>query len=66
MTPLISKSKSCILKKLVYFGNTSRALCISLIEGKSPSKSEHLYGKTATIGTFFKVTMTILHKKISY
>ena len=28
-------------------------MCISLIEGKSPSRSEHLCGKTATIGKSF-------------
>ena len=42
------------------------ALCISSIEVKSPSKSEHLYGKTATIGTFLKDTMVILLKKVHY
>ena len=40
------------------------SLCISLIVEKSPSRSEHLYGKTATISTFFKGTMMILHKKM--
>ena len=39
---------------------------VNIIEGKSPSRSEHLYGKTATIGTFFKGAMTILHKNIPY
>ena len=30
-----------------------KSLCISLIEVKSPSRSEHLNGKTATLSTFF-------------
>jgi len=42
------------------------ALCISLIEAKSPSSSEHLNGKTATIGTFLKGTKIILRKKVHY
>ena len=32
----------------------SPPLCISLIEGKSPSRSEHLCGKTAKNGTFLR------------
>ena len=43
------------------------ALCISLIEAKSPSRSEHLNDKSATIiGTFLKGTEMILRKKVSY
>ena len=40
--------------------------CISLIGGKSPSRSEHSNGKTATIGTFLKDRMIILHNKGTY
>ena len=40
-------------------------LCISLIEGKSPSRSEHLHGKTAIIGTFFKDMMSARYFKAS-
>ena len=42
------------------------SLCISLIEVKSPSRSEHLNGKTAYIVTFFKGTKMILRKKLPY
>ena len=42
------------------------ALCITLIERESPLTSEHLYGKTATIGTFLKDMMMILYKKVPY
>ena len=51
-------------KKMFYFW--TQALCISLIEAKSPSSSEHLNGKTATIGTFLKGTKIILRKKVPY
>ena len=33
---------------------------------KSTSRSEHLYGKNATIATFSKGPMLILHKKMPY
>ena len=42
------------------------SLCISLLVGKSPSRSEHLYGKTATNITFFQGMMMILHKKNAF
>ena len=51
-----------ILKRLF----RTKTLCISLIEAKSPSRSEHLNGKTATIGTFFKGMKMILRKKVPY
>ena len=47
-------------------GNLKLALCISFIVGKSPSRSEHLNRKTATISTFFQGLMMILHEKIPY
>ena len=46
--------------------NVNNTLCITAIEVKSPSKLEHLYGKTATIGTFLKDSMMILDKKVPY
>ena len=49
-----------------YYVNDTLALCISLIEGKSPSRSEHLHVKIANIGTFKKGMMMILHKKAPY
>ena len=42
------------------------SLCISLLYKESRRGSEHLYIKTATIGTFLKGTMVILHKKVHY
>ena len=38
--------------------NVTVPLCISLLEGKSLSRSEHLYSKTAT-NTFSKGTLMI-------
>ena len=61
----VLNSGHCVKRKVIFI-NLVVALCISLLEGKSHSRSEHLYGKTATNGTFFKVTMMILHKKVSY
>ena len=46
--------------------NSTIALCISLIEGKSASRVEHLHGKNATIGTILKGIMTILLKKVPF
>ena len=53
-------------EKWIKKSNHTMSLCISLIVGKYPSKSEHLNGKTATIGTFFQGTTMILHKKMPY
>ena len=57
------KPKADISKKPLILINT---LCISLIEMKSPSRSEHLCGKIATIGILLKGKMMILHKKVPY
>ena len=46
-----------IQSKNVAFTYRVNTLCISLIEGKSPSRSEHLNGKIATISTFFQGTI---------
>ena len=45
----LRRNSSIILQSIILSKNVTRTLCISIVEGKSPSRSEHLYGKTATI-----------------